>query len=156
MLCHTTQHSYVKCHQNSPESGNREADGPDKDKRTTASEGEYLLLFIPEWCLLTAHNPQLAEAQPVLQAEGGATAAKGSSRNSLLGCLLRATMGTISGRVISPRRSLGNEGPEAQMAEINNSHCCEDTLTGTAVVSELWHVSLFFPSILPFTLALVS
>lgn len=70
MLCHTTQHSCVKCHQNSPESGNREAGGPDRVKRTTASEDEYLLLFFtPECCLLAAHKPQLTKAQLVVQAE---------------------------------------------------------------------------------------
>jgi len=138
MLCHATQHSCAKCHQNSPESGNGEADGPDKDKRTTTSEAEYLLLFFtPECCLFTAQNSQLTQTQPVLQAEGCATAAEGSSRDSILCCLLRATMGTISGKVISPRKSLGNRGPESQTAEINNRHCREDVVTGTAMVSEL-------------------
>lgn len=102
MLCHTIQHRCVKCHQTSSESGNRKAGGPDKAKRTAASEDEYLLLFfMPGHCLLAAHNPQLTKTQPVLQAGVCATAAEGSSSNSLLGYLLRATMGTISGRVIS-------------------------------------------------------
>lgn len=138
MLCHTTQHSCVICHQNSLKSSNKEAGGPDKDKRTAASEDKYLLLFFtPECCLLAAHNPQLTKTQPVPQAEGCATAAEGSSRDSILGGLLRAAMGTISGRVISLRQSLGNGGPESWMAEISNSHCCEDTLTGTAMFSDL-------------------
>lgn len=154
MLCHTTQHSCVKCHQNSPESGNREADGPENNKTTTVSEAEYLLLFFtPEHCPLTAHNPQLAETQPVLQREGCATAAGGSSRDSLLGCLLRATVGTISGRVMSLRQGFGNGGPESRMAETNNSHCREGMLSW--FLNYDTHLS-FFPSILPFMLALVS
>lgn len=138
MLCHTTQHSGVKCHQNSRESATREAGGPEKGKRTTASEAEYLLLFFtPGHCLLAAHSPQLTKTQAVLQAEGCATAAERTSRDSFLGCLLTATMGTVSGRVISLRQSLGNGGPESQMTEIGKSHCREDTLTGTAMVSGL-------------------
>lgn len=72
-----------------------------------------------------------------------APAAESSSRDSLLVCLLRATMGTISGKVISLRQSLGNGGPESWVPEISNRHCCEHTLTGTAMVSDLWHLSVF-------------
>lgn len=46
-------------------------------------------------------------------------------------------MRTISGRAISLRQSLGNGGPESPMVEIGNSHCREDMLTGTAMVSDL-------------------